>query len=260
MLFFTGLFSCTDSTTDDATVDNSGQDTVFTSIENSLFTGVYDTLDYTFLVNTISQKEYESVVSENRNEDSLRKVVCGDKEGGCMEAMESFAIAKYADKVKRNGNDLILKLSLGNSITLANMPNEDDSYEVYQFLTTDINGYYIIAVYYMESYDYILVNSVNGKITHSIGSPLSSPDKKQYIAGNYDMIAAFTFNGIELFSKGEDSVESNARIDFLTWGPDELKWKNDSTVYIKQKFQFGEAPKEENNFAAMRIRKRKDRI
>ena len=253
---FALMISCTDSTTDDAFTGDSGQDPLFSSIAASKFTGVYDTLEYTLLVNTISQKEYESLTSKEVNKDSLRKVVCGEKEGGCMEAMELFAISKFKDKVIRNNNELILQLSSGKSVKLINVPAEDDSYEVYQFLDMHENGYYIVAGYYMESYNYLMINPANGKITYSIGVPSRSPDNKKYIAVNYDMIAAFTFNGMEFFSIEKDNVISEAKIDFITWGPEEFKWKDDSTVYIKQLSQMGEDPKEESNFAAMRIRKR----
>jgi hypothetical protein len=252
----TGFVSCTDSTTEDTTTVGSTEDSLFTSIPETKFTGIYDTLGCTFLVNTISKEQYESISPLVPIDDSIRTALCGDKEGGCMETMEKYYLSKVSGKAKRTGNDLMLILSNGQTKVLKNNTKEDDDYEVYQFLTLDANGYYIVAVFYFESYAYLLINPVNGSATRTIGYPVVSPDKKQYVAGNYDMVAAFTFNGIDFLSITKDSVFSNVMIDFMTWGPEELKWKDDSTLYIKQKSQIGEELKEENNFAALRIRKK----
>jgi hypothetical protein len=256
LLLMIGIASCSDSTTEDTTTVGSWDDSLFVSIPETKFTGIYDTLEYTFLVNTISKEQYELVPPAVAKDDSMRATLCGDIEGGCMEAMEKYYLSKAVGKAKRNGNDLLLSLSNGQTKVLKNNTKEDEDYEVYQFLMLDANGYYIVAVFYFESYAYLLINPLNGGTTRTIGYPVFSPDKKQYAAGNYDMVAAFTFNGIDFLSVTKDSIYSNVTMDFITWGPEELKWKNDSTLYIKQKSQIGEELKEENNFAALRIRKK----
>ncbi len=256
LLSIVGIASCSDSTVEETTSVGSSEDSVFVSIPETKFTGVYDTLGYTFLVNTISKEQYESISSAVPKDDSMRATLCGDKEGGCMEAMEKYYLTKVSGKATRKGNDLLLTLSNGQTKILKNNTKEDEDYEVYQFLTLDANGYYVVAVFYFESYAYLLINPTNGSTTRTIGYPVFSPDKKQYAAGNYDMVAAFTFNGIDFLSVTKDSVYSDLTMDFGTWGPEELKWKNDSTLYVKQKSQVGEELKEENNFAVLRIRKK----
>ncbi len=251
------LFSCTDSTTEGTTTDIPVKDTLFGSISKTNFTGVYDTLGYTLLVNTISKEKYASVNFYNMTTDTLlRDSVCKGKEQGYMEMMENYYISKVPTKVKRKGKELTLSLSNGKTVELTNDNSDDEGYEVYQFISLDQNGYFIVAVYYMESYGYLLVNSANGKTMKTIGYPVFSPDKKQYVAGNYDMMAAFTFNGIDFMKVNNDEVSSLAKIDFGTWGPEEVKWKDDSTLYVKQKSQTGEEAKVENNFAAIRIRRK----
>jgi hypothetical protein len=257
LILLLGVSSCTDSSTDDVSTEQSPADTLFASIKQTRYTGIFDTLDYTFLVNTISKEEYQKIRPAVLNDDSLRKVICGgDKEGGCMEAMEKYYISKVSDRVQRTGKMLTLALASGPAVLLQNNLKEDDDYEVYQFLQLDPLGNYIVAAFYMESYDYLLINSQTGKITHTIGFPVFSPDQKKYVSGNYDMIAAFTFNGIDFITQTRDSAWVDLRMDFKTWGCEEIKWKDDSTLYVKQKSQIGEEPKEENNFAAIRIRRR----
>lgn len=246
------LCSCTDSTTEDGTAFQ-GEDILFANIQESTFTGVYDTLGYTLLVNSITKEMYEVLQDSMENEDSIRNKVCKDKEGGCMEAMELYYISKVPDKVRRNGKELILSLTNGSTKTFVNNLSEDDNYEVYQFQKLN-NGFYTIAVFYYESYGYYIVNADNGKSTFTIGVPVLSPDRTQFAAANYDMVAAFTFNGLELLSITKDSIMSTLKFDFYTWGPEEIKWKDDSTLYVKQKSQPEEGP-EENNFAAIRIRR-----
>lgn len=246
------LFACTDSTTDDGT-SVPEKDILFADIKETTFTGVYDTLGYTLLVNTIPQSQYEGLYNNAINEDSLHDAICGDKEGGCMEAMEKYSISKVSDKVRRKDKALILSLNNGKFLTLVNNLSEDDSYEVYQFQQL-VNGYYVVAVFYYESYGYQLINAENGKSTFTIGSPLLSPGQNQFAAANYDMVAAFTFNGLELLTATKDSAFSTLKIDFTTWGPEEIKWKDDSTLYVKQKSQPEEGA-EKKDYAAIRIRR-----
>jgi hypothetical protein len=250
ILFF---YSCTDSTTEDGT-GIQGEDILFANIQETTFTGIYDTLGYTLLVNNITKDFYEMLNDSSENEDSIRNKVCGDKEGGCMEAMEQYYISKVPDKVKRNGKELILFLTNGSTKVFVNNEAEGDSYEVYQFQSFN-NGYYTVAVFYYEEYGYYLINAATGKATFTIGPPILSPDQKQFAAANYDMVAAFTFNGLELLSLTKDSAMSTFKFDFYTWGPEEIKWKDDSTLYVKQKSQPEEGP-EENNYAAIRIRRK----
>ncbi len=246
------LFSCTDSTTEDGT-SVSPEELLFIDIEETMFTGVYDTMGYTLLVNNISAELYQSLENPFVKEDSIREVLCGNKEGGCMEAMEQYYIAQASDKVIRKGNELKLALAGGGEKIMANNLTEGDDYEVYQFYKRS-QGYYIVAVFYYESYGYYLISEETGKATFTIGMPVLSPDQKLYAAANYDMVAAFTYNGLELLTFSKDSVAGVLKIDFATWGPEEVKWKDDSTLYVKQKSQHEEGP-EENNYAAIRIRK-----
>jgi hypothetical protein len=263
LFFITVIFSCTDSTTDDVTTENNTvADPFFSYIPKTKFTGKYDTLGYTFLFNTISQRQYESLIPAFPNKDSLVALICKE-EGGCMEKLEAYYISKVAGKVKRQGRDLILSLTNGKTSTLKNNPSEDEKYEVYQFIKLDQNGYFIIAVYYMDSDGYLLVNSANGYTMRTIGYPVFSPNKKRYVAGNYDMMMPSTYNGIELMAITGDCmtasgncIASIAKVDFKTWGPEEVKWKDDSTLYVRQKSQMGGEAKPENNFAALRIRKK----
>jgi hypothetical protein len=171
-----------------------------------------------------------------------------------MELMEQKSISTYASLIKRKGEELILNLSTGTTKKLVNNKSEED-YEVYQFIKVDENGYFVFAVYYYESYEYILINSTNGKLFRTIGPPRSSLTNKKLAACNYDMIAAFTYNGLHLASYTTDSIQSEVMIDFMTWGPEVIIWKDDSTLYVKQKSQVGEELKEVNNYAAIRIRK-----
>ncbi|HSZ26389.1 MAG TPA: hypothetical protein VK766_11740 [Cytophagaceae bacterium] len=250
------LISCKEQVNENEDKQVSLHDTLFTAIPKTIFTGIYDTLGYSISVNSISKEQYESVSVAIPNDDSTRIALCGEKEGGCMEAMERYYISKVSEQVQRKGKELILRLSNGQTKKFTNDTSQSDGYEVYQFLSMDKNGYYIVAVFYFESYNYLLINARNGHATRTIGYPVFSPNRSLYVAGNYDMVASFTFNGIDFIGVTKDSTFSEACIDFSTWGPDELKWKDDSTLYIKQKSQTGENLIERINYAAMRFRRK----
>jgi hypothetical protein len=250
-------FGCTDGTTETgAEFQDLSSDTLFASIKESKFTGVYNSTGYQFLVNSISPETYAMSGPAVSDDQALRDKICIDDEVNCMEEMEKHYLSLFADRVQRKGANLILTLDNGQTAVLKNNQSTDDTYEVYQFVTLDERKNYIAAVYYYESFGYVLVNGTNGHITRTIGYPVLSPDRQQYIAANYDMVAAYTYNGLDMLSIGKDSVYSDALIDFGMWGPEEIKWKDDSTLYVKQKSQLEDDPKESENYAAIRIRKR----
>ena len=100
-----------------------------------------------------------------------------------------------------------------------------------------------------------ILTASNGKTIETIGTPMLAPDKSLYVAGNYDMIAGFTFNGLDFLRVAKDSIYSEAKFNFATWGPEEIKWKDANTFYVKQKSQTGEELKALTNYAAVRIRR-----
>lgn len=101
----------------------------------------------------------------------------------------------------------------------------------YRGLLPDLNKYLIYATYY-EWYNYVLIDRVSGDTTITAGLPIISPDKKTFICGNCDLVAGFTFNGIELYTN-KNKPELVAIRELTKWGPTSIKWLDNSSLIVE---------------------------
>jgi hypothetical protein len=147
---------------------------------------------------------------------------------------DDVQIISYPDLVRRNDDSLFLKCDNGKIIKLVNNRSEDDNYKLFRFveLNKDID-HYLIGCLRVESFNYLLVNKKNGNPIETIGPPFASPDKNFFVCGNCDLVANFNLNGIEVYKKGKSSYQSLGLRELTNWGPDQMLWKNDSTLIIK---------------------------
>jgi hypothetical protein len=97
----------------------------------------------------------------------------------------------------------------------------------------------VFKVGYYEKLDYLLVNLNSGKKITTWGAPELSPDGKTLIASSFDLDVGFLPNGIQYFSVGPDSLQLIWERKFETWGPEEVKWSDSQTLYVKQSTPVG---------------------
>jgi len=88
---------------------------------------------------------------------------------------------------------------------------------------------------YYEAYGYILVHKATGEMTELYGMPVVSPDKKYILSFNQDLEAGFTFNGFQFFELKEKPILIGTH-ELLTWGPDNVVWKDSNTLLVQQAF------------------------
>lgn len=141
---------------------------------------------------------------------------------------EEENIARFAGKVSRIGDSLMLKLEKDSTIILKNNNKTDgDDYIDFTFLDyiPALNAYLVYAVGY-EYFEYHLHDAATGRLTRTIGIPQLSPDKKFFVCSNSDLVASFTTNGFELFRMGKDSIEPVQERQPENWGPVTIKWKD----------------------------------
>lgn len=79
----------------------------------------------------------------------------------------------------------------------------------------------------------MLVNRQNGHKNHISGLPYISKDNKKIITINKDLIAGYSFNGIELYTILADSLKEEFYIE-TKWGPQDLKWINENEFLLKR--------------------------
>ncbi len=75
-----------------------------------------------------------------------------------------------------------------------------------------------------ETYDVLLINEKTGTETALINIPQVSPDGKKIIASNIDLMAAFTFNGLEYYEVTANGIEKHYDFGPEKWGPEVIKW------------------------------------
>jgi len=146
---------------------------------------------------------------------------------------DSVTIAAHNDLVRRAQDSLSFKCDNGKIIKLVNNRGEEN-FSVFDFigLNTEID-YYLVRHSLIEGRNFILINKKSGNPIETIGLPVVSPQKNYFACGNCDLSAAFDLNGIEIFKAGNSSYKSIGLRELTNWGPEQMTWKNDTTLIIR---------------------------
>ncbi len=141
-----------------------------------------------------------------------------------------------ANMVHRNGDTLFLKKTDGTYVQLINNFAEfDDSFAVYSYrYYLDDLDYYVVYAGFWEWYNYLIINPTTGKIIYTCGPPVVSPDLKNIMTYNEDLLAGFTFNGFELYTVEKDSLRLTGTKELTDWGPESMKWIRNDEILVKQ--------------------------
>jgi hypothetical protein len=137
--------------------------------------------------------------------------------------------------VKRHGDTLVIKTN-AKEVKLVNNNNDEDDTDLY--ITYKYYGYikdadkYLIHCWYYEGHDYKMIDRKTGSITDTWGVPLVSPNGKLFMTGNTDLVASYTYNGIQLF-ENTHKPKLIAQRELQTWGPDEIRWLDNKTLLVK---------------------------
>lgn len=145
-------------------------------------------------------------------------------------------LLKDSALVKRSGDTLTFKIANGKKVTLADNKNTDgDEYADYDYMgyLTDIKHFVVFGAFY-EWYNYLLISEKTGDTILLRGEPVLSPDKKLLVSGNLDLVAGFTENGFELYSVENATLKLIGKKELSSWGPQELKWKNNTELWVER--------------------------
>lgn len=88
----------------------------------------------------------------------------------------------------------------------------------------------IIYVAESEYRNFSLLNRSTGNEIYIPGWPLFSPGDNCFVAAKFNV--ADDFNGLCIYTFNKGGIEKIAEVE-TEWGPVILKWKNDTTIYIK---------------------------
>jgi hypothetical protein len=177
------------------------------------------------------------------NIEKIKKADFDALPGVAIDTVEANYLRHDSLMVHRAGTALFFKTK-AKQVTIANNDKEDDETAVahytYRGFIKSIGQFLVYGTYY-EEYNYLLIDAETGDITHLWGMPVVSPDGKFFIAGNCDLVATFTPNGLQLF-KSTHKPGLVGEKELVDWGPEELKWLDDKTLLTKVKVSDTKSP------------------
>ena len=148
------------------------------------------------------------------------------------------------ERIVINEHSIDLKLTNGEFFTLKKEV-EDEQFFGYTFLhyNSELN-IYVFWENWLEAGHPIMVNGSNGAITTVFGETFAT-NKNQTLTANVsaDIGSGWTPNGLQVFEIVKDTYVQLFEFDPTqvfnpqslneTWGPVDLKWKNDNTIYLE---------------------------
>ena len=170
-----------------------------------------------FNLDSISEKEFKTA----------------DKQGYKESATE---VIEDTVNVRRDSLKLIFHLGNGADSVLINDTTEGwSNYIDYSYIESCKNiDYWLLGIGYYEGSQYLIVDRENGNNIWIWGMPVYSQDNKHFVTYSCDLEAGYDSNGFQLFEiKNNKAIHKWSKI-VNDWGPTEIRWKNDSTIYIEQ--------------------------
>lgn len=155
-------------------------------------------------------------------------------------------IEKFEDKVKREGDTLLLKSSSGTNISLKDSPGceSPDSCVRYSFVDyfKDV-GFFIVRGYYFEETEHIVISESDGKKFYVHDRPVLSPDKRRIVTVpdrtntgyNENGVFIWRIEGTELVPEFSYDLTENA-------GYKLVRWKNNKFIKIEKWFLSSKGP------------------
>lgn len=156
-----------------------------------------------------------------------------DNSFAAAKALEQYLSQKQGEHFRRSGEELLLRLSNGKTISLKDIANEGEeerfTYENY-FPQLDA---YLIRVQWYEGNNHLLVDRRTGSKKYIIGQTYPSPLGTQLVAINEDLEAGYSGNGIQLLSKQGGNFITKFTIAAGRWAPIAVKWLDEENLILR---------------------------
>ena len=156
--------------------------------------------------------------------------------GNSKDTFSENEIIDDTNNVSRDSLILTFHLKNGADSILVNDTTENYSkYVSYYYLeSSKYIDYWLVRVQFYEGGGYLLINKEKGNKIFIWSKPVFSPDKKHFVCYSCDLEAGYISNGFQLFEVKNKEVLLLWSKEINEWGPSEIRWKNDSTIYIKK--------------------------
>ena len=153
-------------------------------------------------------------------------------------ARETAQIEKYKEKVKRDGDTLLLRNKSGTYISLKDSPKceDPDTCASFKFLDyfEDV-GFFLVQGYYWETGQHIMISENDERKYYVHELPMFSPDRRRLVTIPADSDTGMGMNGIFIWR-----VEGNEIIPEYSYEPMEyaqyrfVRWKDNKFIELKK--------------------------
>jgi len=197
--------------------------------KDSLATGTGKKDTVTFTIETISKDQYCEQTA------ALKYCEKSNIGGWTMDSLTDAGWLKsHAAILQRKGHHLEVTTKNGKQgFTNKVDPNGESDDVVMYYVHQVYDNMVVLKAYFYESYEYTAIDLETGQSFSTWGDPV--PYKNQMvIAGNTDLMAAFTNNGLQLFVFNGKEWQLQMEKILDDWGPQDLYWVNEETVLSKK--------------------------
>ncbi len=155
-------------------------------------------------------------------------------------------IKKFVDKVKREGDTLLLESPSGSYISLKDSPGCERPGKCVQYSFVDYfkdAGFFLVRGYYFEETEHIMISESDGKQYSVHDLPVLSPDKRRIVTVpdrtntgyNENGVFIWRIEGTELVPEFSYELTENA-------GYKLVRWKNNEFIKIEKWFLSSKGP------------------
>jgi hypothetical protein len=182
---------------------------------------------------TILFKGHKVVFSPLKREDYE---VAGDRGFTPTDALDdSLLLARYKDNLNKSDSSFLILCKGGKKVRLISTPGKEMDDTLYGFKGQMKNSpYFVFQVDYYEACSHLLVNFLSGKSKEICGEPVLSPEENKMACISVYGIGQPITTYLELYTVGKDSLSLRFEGEFDHWVPDEIKWIDNNTLFIKQ--------------------------
>ncbi|HOU84570.1 MAG TPA: SH3 domain-containing protein [Spirochaetota bacterium] len=147
--------------------------------------------------------------------------------------LEKKILLEIGDKVERKEQVLKIRCSEKEIVFEDKKINTDSSVRYSLVHYYNNQKLFLIHVQYYEGSSYCLVDEKTGSKYVLWNEPIFSPDVKSFFCSSVDLVAQYTKNGIQVWTRGETGFDKVFEQE-LKWGAVSLAWKNDNEISMQR--------------------------
>jgi hypothetical protein len=150
----------------------------------------------------------------------------------CVRALE-LELLDRAPNVRRAGDSLFITPAAGRVVALVDEVDEHDvgHHYLYTGFSTPLDAHLVVVQFY-EGSSMLLVARATGAATPLDALPVPSPDSERIVTTSWDTEAGYVANRIQILRRSGDAFALEWQLEPESWGPDEPRWLDDSTVVV----------------------------